>query len=82
MTLILCLECKKEVSNQALACPNCGAPISNKSPQITIKRKGSKWEGIGTIIVITGFISMLSGAPIGLLILLLGLIIFIIGRFK
>lgn len=27
MALINCSECKKEVSDRAAACPNCGAPI-------------------------------------------------------
>lgn len=27
MALIVCSECKKEVSNKAKTCPNCGAPI-------------------------------------------------------
>lgn len=31
MALIDCNECKKQVSDKASACPNCGAPISNKS---------------------------------------------------
>lgn len=28
MALIICPECKKEVSSKAKTCPNCGAPIS------------------------------------------------------
>lgn len=28
MSLINCLECKKEVSNLATSCPSCGAPIN------------------------------------------------------
>lgn len=30
MALITCLECGKEVSDKANACPACGAPIANK----------------------------------------------------
>lgn len=30
MALIKCYECGKEVSNQALACPNCGYPIKKQ----------------------------------------------------
>lgn len=29
MALINCSECGKEVSNKAIACPNCGAPVDN-----------------------------------------------------
>lgn len=31
MALIQCAECQKEVSNKALSCPNCGAPVSGIS---------------------------------------------------
>ena len=27
MALIKCIECKKEVSDKAMTCPNCGAPV-------------------------------------------------------
>lgn len=30
MALIKCTECGKEVSDKAVACPNCGAPITSK----------------------------------------------------
>ena len=30
MSLIICPECKKEVSNMAKICPNCGFPINEK----------------------------------------------------
>lgn len=30
MALISCPECKKEVSDSAASCPNCGHPISHK----------------------------------------------------
>ena len=30
MALINCPECKKEVSDSAESCPNCGHPISHK----------------------------------------------------
>jgi predicted amidophosphoribosyltransferase len=29
MALINCPECKKEISDKAEACPNCGYPINN-----------------------------------------------------
>ena len=31
MALINCGECDKEVSDKAISCPNCGAPISSES---------------------------------------------------
>jgi DNA-directed RNA polymerase subunit RPC12/RpoP len=89
MSLIICSECNQKVSDQAIACPFCGAPISGKFPKSNT-RKGKKWEAAGTIAVIVGFILCLIqyqvnssvGFVIGFLILLVGLIIFIIGRFK
>lgn len=30
MALITCPECGKEISDQASACPNCGAPVAKK----------------------------------------------------
>lgn len=29
MALIICPECKKEISSRATTCPNCGCPITN-----------------------------------------------------
>lgn len=37
MSLIPCKECKREVSNQAVKCPHCGAPIG-KSEGMKILR--------------------------------------------
>ncbi len=34
MALIKCYECEKEISNQAPACPHCGAPKEGRPPQI------------------------------------------------
>ena len=31
MALIECYECHKKVSDSAAACPNCGAPVKQKS---------------------------------------------------
>ena len=46
MALIRCKECGKEVSRNAAACPNCGAPI---------KKKGtSLGAGCLTILILTG----------------------------
>ena len=32
MALITCPDCKREISDQATACPNCGRPIAHKPP--------------------------------------------------
>ena len=40
MALINCEECKKEVSDKAASCPNCGAPL-----QVTTEKQ-SLWDSI------------------------------------
>ena len=51
MALIQCHECSKEVSDEALACPHCGAPKADAQPS---KKKPKRepisledWEGRG-----------------------------------
>jgi len=40
MALINCPECKKEISDKAQSCPNCGCPINiSISPNVTNKNK-------------------------------------------
>ena len=36
MPLINCPECKKEISDKAYACPNCGNPINEQKTTIQI----------------------------------------------
>ena len=90
MALISCSECSKEVSDKASSCPNCGAPISS-SPSVSLNpqshanvtRTGAKWEGIGFILIIVGMImAMASQGGFGSLLLVVGFIVFLVGRFK
>jgi hypothetical protein len=30
MALVSCRECSRQISDQAVACPGCGAPVSNR----------------------------------------------------
>lgn len=41
MSLIKCPECGKEISSNAVACPNCGNPVPKKKCPIYISRKKS-----------------------------------------
>ena len=48
MALIECPECKKQISDTAPACPQCGAPIASSISLLsatteTIKRRSSSW---------------------------------------
>ena len=36
MTLIKCKECEHEISDEALACPNCGKPQTNRHPSVSL----------------------------------------------
>jgi len=79
MALISCPECKKEVSDQATSCPQCGHPLrqittSYKGPPIECSHCGGKLkkaaeaksEGAGCIIAILGLVltPVLLGIPI------------------
>lgn len=44
MALINCPECKKEISNKAASCPNCGCPIHTVQPQEIVNRESEKPE--------------------------------------
>jgi hypothetical protein len=94
MALIKCAECGKEVSEKAAACPGCGAPIAAApSPQtlpaqtpdarVRVTRTGGKWEAVGFLLIMGGvFGCMAFSFRVGLLAVVLGLVVFIVGRFK
>lgn len=90
MDLIECPTCKKSVSPNATSCPGCGEPINQapaKKAATKTKRAGVSWEAMGTILIAVGiFIAVGSeseamkdwAAGFGAV----GLVTFIIGRFK
>lgn len=39
MALIKCVDCGKEFSDKATACPNCGCPVEEKKVPVYFKRK-------------------------------------------
>ena len=82
MALVSCSECKKDVSDKAKSCPKCGAPINNAQSRSKVTRAGGKWEAIGFIVIVVGLILEISGQTSGWLLMLAGLVVFIIGRFK
>lgn len=78
MSLMICPECGKEVSDRAESCPNCGYPISQKK-QITLeqteKTNNCKIGLIGFIISFLGFILSIGGFIIvGLISIAMGII--------
>ncbi len=94
MALIVCTECGKDVSEKAVSCPNCGAPISTLSsaPHTVIldkkshtytTRTGGKWEGVGFLMIVIGMVMcMTSNIGNGISLIFIGFIVFLIGRFK
>lgn len=92
MALIKCRECAKEVSDKAATCPGCGAPIGYvaSAPQtaapVAVKRTGGKWEAAGTVLVIAGLLPVMFASPplstIGSIAFVVGLAVFVIGRFN
>lgn len=48
MALIKCLDCEKEHSDLAPACPNCGRPTAAKKP-VVIEQTAKKWKDQQTI---------------------------------
>jgi hypothetical protein len=83
MALIQCSECNRQISDQALACPGRGAQTA---PRRAVARAGRRWEAAGTILVIGGMLTaIIADFPISLtggVVAFLGLVVFIIGRFK
>ena len=90
MALISCPECNSEISDKAQSCPKCGAPVSTSEVQsiridpkssITVKRAGSLFEGIGSLLVIVGIIGMTVDPGTGYAFSAVGgFVVFIIGR--
>lgn len=90
MALIKCSECGRKVSEKAAACPNCGAPIASPSPTVKLDpsshvrntRTGARWEGIGFILIVVGMFMLFSGTLGGGVVILVGFVVFLVGRFK
>ena len=77
MALMNCTECGKEVSNTAVACPNCGHPLSPPSleertvirqvpPPVVERESFPRWIFVplailGVILIIFAFHTVTSG---------------------
>lgn len=68
MALINCPECKREISDKANTCPNCGNPINDPKPIIVKKDYKSKAKAFtiaGVIVfIISGIIGVSSADKI------------------
>ena len=81
MALVTCMECQQEVSQLAIACPGCGAPVQNINTARAIgdnvntiqePSKRLKLHIIGSVVVI--FLSLMLFAQEASVIKKLGLI--------
>ncbi|MGN1120571.1 MAG: zinc-ribbon domain-containing protein [Oscillospiraceae bacterium] len=62
MALIKCSECGKEISDKAVSCPHCGAPVGTSKASIKPqKKKGGKLKYILIIIFIVLAFSIFGG---------------------
>lgn len=71
MSLIKCTECGKEISDLAISCPNCGAPVTQEitgstntphvetSSQAQEKRPKKKGSCLKTILIVLGVIILI-----------------------
>lgn len=66
MAMIICPECKKEISDKSEVCINCGCPIATKASDVACKRKLNKKTKviigavIGLISIIVVLISIIA----------------------
>lgn len=87
MALTSCPECKGQVSDQAAACPHCGAPrVAVALPAgavaaTPVKRRGATWEAVGTVMIVIGILAVAASHGVGIFLLVTGFVVFIIGRF-
>jgi len=82
MALIDCPDCGRKVSDKAPNCPQCGKPmamLAGKAVQTT--RKGGKYEGIGFVLIVGGIFTSFAYLGFGLLLIVIGFIVFLVGRF-
>lgn len=70
MALINCPECKREISDQALSCPNCGFPLQKEQIVTPVNQPGLKRStssniviGVFLILIIAGILIILMGRP-------------------
>ena len=76
MALIRCPECEKEISQDALQCPNCGKP--NKKMR-NIKR--TNYQSGGCLMFVVGAMLCIVSPFFGGLVAVVGLVFLLIGFF-
>ena len=54
MALIKCVECGKEISSNAAACPHCGSPVPKKMIPVTIERSSTIAMAVNCYVYLDG----------------------------
>ena len=86
MALIECPECKKQISNQAQSCPNCGRPMSATGKQVdnrtmTNRRFGGCLFLLGLFFIFCGIIwSQDALVGLGIFTMVIGFAMFLVYR--
>jgi uncharacterized membrane protein YvbJ len=82
MALTTCPDCKKQVSDKAPNCPNCGRPLTSfSSGAFQTRRKGGKYEGVGFLLILAGIFTCFASAWFGAALIVIGFVVFMVGRF-
>lgn len=91
--LFPCPDCGKEISTSAAMCIHCGRPLQASAPVAVrvapARRAGLNFEAAGTTMVIFGVLLSCGGlsagitgiGALGMLLLGVGFVVFIVGRF-
>jgi hypothetical protein len=59
MALIKCIECGREISNKALSCPGCGAPVESSFKQETLLQ-----SKVPTVVIYNSHTDMFTGTMV------------------
>ena len=87
--LIKCTECQREISDQAPACPGCGAPIKKAVGDVqTVELTGKTWKMrqiVGAVLLGIGIVLLFGsgsdgGRVIGIFMAFGGICVYIFSR--
>jgi len=76
MALVKCLECDKELSTDAKACPHCGAPRLSSVGRSAVTIGLTRIYGLGLIALGVWLMAKVSNA--GLYVIIIGLVLMVL----
>ena len=83
MRLSPCKQCGGAVRDRAVACPHCGAPLRLWIVRLRTVNRGEQWQRIGAFTLIGAIVAMALGArDWALVLMILGFVAFVVGRFR